>query len=260
MTSEHEPSDVCRQLKMLCAHLTSSFETGYSRDFLKKCGTVAGNFDGSVASVGILQFSFYGILPKLLKLSYERRPEEFERIFGPRHMTKLRMLFKGASPRIFFDRPGHTDVDFLNKLREWSCQNVDLQLEEGIRYYWAIMLRDLRDLVSFSICRPLGKWAAFCFDVAVQNGGLRSSVKEELRQTPPEGETEEERMRGVLERRLLYVNPRWQADVRARKMTIIHEEGIVHGTRYVLKTMFPQWEALSQRDFSRELMKEDVCV
>lgn len=71
----------------------------------------------------------------------------------------------------------------------------------------------------------------FFFDIAVQNGGIQTSVRnkylEHIQNNP--GLTELERMVVLLEFRLERVLNQFKEDVRARKMTVLTSEGRVHG-------------------------------
>lgn len=71
----------------------------------------------------------------------------------------------------------------------------------------------------------------FFFDIIVQNGGisknLRASIKAQIANL--NRPSEEEKLELILSRRLEIVKAQWRADVRARKMTIIRGQGVVHG-------------------------------
>jgi hypothetical protein len=77
---------------------------------------------------------------------------------------------------------------------------------------------------------------ALCFDIAVQNGGIKpvanKRIQQQIAQQPAQAE---------LDLRKLVANAvadaaraRFQEDVRARKLTIATGQGRVHGHQYVL--------------------------
>ena len=72
----------------------------------------------------------------------------------------------------------------------------------------------------------------FLFDIAVQNGSLRTShfnaYEEYLASNP--GKTEQENMLALMEIRVASSLPQWQEDVRRRKSAIINDTGTVHGS------------------------------
>jgi hypothetical protein len=86
---------------------------------------------------------------------------------------------------------------------------------------------------------------ALMFDIEVQNGGIPASVHERIEadfgRIPWTGDREIDevaRLRIVAERRAAAADPRWVADVRARKLAIANGEGLVHGRRYRLLEEF----------------------
>jgi hypothetical protein len=74
---------------------------------------------------------------------------------------------------------------------------------------------------------------ALCFDIHVQNGGIKPTVLAQIRKQPHEGETA---------LRLAVANAvadssirKFQDDVRRRKLTVATGQGTVHGRSYVLQ-------------------------
>lgn len=78
------------------------------------------------------------------------------------------------------------------------------------------------------------------FDFVVQNGGLYNSDLNAYfnwyKYNP--NATEKQRLYKILEIRLKHVNPKYIADVKARKATIIEGVGYVHGTRRELESEY----------------------
>ncbi len=72
----------------------------------------------------------------------------------------------------------------------------------------------------------------FFFDIAVQNGGLSSSVRSAYKTWAAKNPqaSEEARLKKILELRLGTVIKQYVSDVRARKTAIINGSGVVHGT------------------------------
>ena len=80
----------------------------------------------------------------------------------------------------------------------------------------------------------------FLFDIIVQNGGLASRhfqrFTDWLNQNP--NKTEQEQARQMLEIRVVDSNPKWQKDVRIRKLSILSDRGVVHGEKRNLPQEF----------------------
>lgn len=75
--------------------------------------------------------------------------------------------------------------------------------------------------------------AALCFDIAVQIG-LKQQAEDELERQPISQMSEIEVRELLAAAVAKTAAPRWQADVRNRKMTIARGQGVVHGDRYLL--------------------------
>jgi hypothetical protein len=73
----------------------------------------------------------------------------------------------------------------------------------------------------------------FFFDIAVQNGGLSTVVRNEYKTWAAKNTSSSEntRLKKLLEIRLKSVISKYVADVRARKTAIINGSGTVHGEK-----------------------------
>lgn len=71
------------------------------------------------------------------------------------------------------------------------------------------------------------------FDIVVQNGGIPTKVYNSYQAWLKNNKnaTEYTRMKKLIDLRVAEAIPRWQADVRARKMTLLDGTGTVHGSR-----------------------------
>jgi hypothetical protein len=68
------------------------------------------------------------------------------------------------------------------------------------------------------------------FDIVVQNGSIPKSVHDEYMAwlASNQSATEYTKMKKMIDLRVAKANPQWQADVRARKMTLLNGTGTVH--------------------------------
>ncbi len=71
------------------------------------------------------------------------------------------------------------------------------------------------------------------FDIVVQNGSIPAKVYNSYQSwlASNKNATEYTKMKKLIDLRVAEANPKWQADVRARKMTILDGVGTVHGSK-----------------------------
>jgi len=79
---------------------------------------------------------------------------------------------------------------------------------------------------------------ALCFDIAVQNGGIdqteRNRIRTKITQTPPA--TPQDLRKIIANVVAENSNPTFIEDVRKRKLTLATTRGIVHGSKFDIKT------------------------
>jgi hypothetical protein len=76
---------------------------------------------------------------------------------------------------------------------------------------------------------------ALCFDIHVQNGGIKRKAMEQIRKNSTPGMAEGDLRVVVANAVADKADPKWSEDVRRRKLTVATGEGIVHGHQYVLE-------------------------
>ena len=103
---------------------------------------------------------------------------------------------------------------------------VSIQIEAALKihnralaYMKTLGLRELRSYLTL-------------FDICVQNGSLATKNITDYNAAFPKGSTATEttRLTKIVELRVVLANPKYQADVRARKMSIVNGTGVVHGS------------------------------
>lgn len=217
-----------------CLSLTAAFE-GHG------FGLVQGNFDGAGLTWGVIGFTLANrqiqaisadaeaASPGVLARCMQGLAAEWQRICAMPLAQQL-VWANGISAG-----PDMTLVR-TDWLRAFACLGEDpvikqIQMQRAYDKFFvpaAVSARKLRLKTELGV--------ALAFDVHVQNGGFKSdayAMSARLSTATPE-----------LERRQLLANavadnalPRWQADVRERKLGIARGKGLVHGASYVL----PAW-------------------
>jgi peptidoglycan hydrolase-like protein with peptidoglycan-binding domain len=215
--------------------LTAAFE---GHDF-----TLAqGNFDGAGITWGIIGFTLkHGELGKIVLRIQDRHPALVEQAFGANRDQLLAILRGPRTRQIAFANAISLGANKVRLAEPWRSAFhrfgelpavQALQLELADRSYFRPAKQTARGLHLKS---ELG--LALAFDIHVQNGGVstaaRKQIKRQLAQHPIDREQE---------RRVIIANavakqslPRFREDVRSRKLAIATGAGTVHGELFVLR-------------------------
>jgi hypothetical protein len=218
-----------------CLQLTADFEgTGYTK--------IVGNFDGAGLTWGIIGFTLvHGELERIILEINNRHPDLLDLAFGNLKSQLLSVFQKPMSEQIAFANSISLGTGRMKVAEPWlsafeklgSFPEVqDIQME-GTQKYWTIADRDFN---KFNLKTELG--LALCFDTAVQNGGIDAKetvrIQRAIAQDPP---TNEQQKRVIIANVVAEnSNPRFIADVRSRKLAIATASGMVHGSKYAVKT------------------------
>ena len=212
-----------------CLQLTAAFE-GHG------LGHAVGNFDGALLTWGIVGFTLAsGGIQSIFQAVNNSEPELVQKVFGENCCELLDVM--GASrdtQTCWADR--HTEKD--GSLAEpWHAlftafgslpevKREQLNVVQG--KYMAPAIKTAKKLRFSS---ELG--LALCFDIHVQNGGVKQAHLDRIGETiSPRTESEVRvQLANLVAATAL---PRWRNDIRTRKLTIASGEGTVHGRRYVL--------------------------
>lgn len=216
--------------------LTATFE-GHSFTM------VAGNFDNAWLTWGIIGFTLkHGEIQKIINEVNQNHPELLKDSFGD--LTDQLITVMGGSRDQMADWAN--DISIGSKRykveREWeeafdrlgSFKEVqEIQLQKVEKYFDIAS----RDADRFGLLSESGY--ALCFDIAVQNGGVDHGNEQQriMRELEINQPSDEQDIREIIANVVAEnSNPRWVEDVRKRKLTIANGTGIVHGTRYQIKT------------------------
>ena len=214
-----------------CLQLTAAFEDhGFEK--------AVGNFDGALLTWGIIGFTLAsGGIQNIIQSIHRTKPELLASAFGEYSSELLQLV---SAPREWQLQWAfqHTlkNSGLAEPWRAMFCTFGSLpevrreQLKQVQTRYMAPAMNTARRL-GFS--SELG--LALCFDIHVQNGGIKHTALDQIRQQSVEG-VPEATLRTVVANAVAdWANPAWSDDVRRRKLTIATGEGTVHGHAYVLK-------------------------
>lgn len=220
-----------------CLEVTAAFEGhGFS--------AVAGAWDAGWLTWGIIGFTLAsGSLKHVVLDVWEKAPEVVRQSFGSRTEELINIM--GASPAdqkawaqsISVPPKMYRVVDpwrtaFMAFGQSPVVQARQLQRAEEDYFQPAMQL-----MSRLALQQELG--AGLCFDIQVQNGGLKQSAEEtvdEFRQNNPSA-SEEDLRRIIADAVADSSDPQYREDVRARKETFATGIGTVHGSDVNLK----QW-------------------
>ena len=219
----------------LCLQLTAAFEGhGFS--------LARGNFDGAGLTWGIIGFTLkHGDIGKIVRAVDAAHPGLLEEAFGSRAAELRDVIRRPRSERVAWADSISTGARKTGLRRPWregfrrfgempEVQAEQLRLADERYFQPAVHTARAQMLAS-----ELG--LALCFDIHVQNGGIKRAARrriDELLATHP--------VRSERDRRVLIANavadassPRWREDVRSRKQTIATGAGTVHARMYLLR-------------------------
>jgi len=235
-----------KSLEFRCLALTGAFET--DSGFPECFAGLSGNFDGQGISFGACQWNFgQESLQPLLEDMIEQHPGVVAAIFGER-LGELVAALAADKRELMTFAAGIQHPVKHTVIEPWRGMFKSLGRTDAFQ---AIELAYAGELyqAALSLCGEYGLWSqrgqALMFDIKVQNGGIGSKVRAQIRMNftglaaDLRGETLElERMKIIANRRAEAAKPRWIEDVRARKLCIATGAGVVHGIPYNLEEQF----------------------
>ena len=203
--------------------------------------SVIGDFDGQGMSFGALQWNLgQGTLQPLLKKMLDNHLDIVTKIFGA-NTNLLRSVATGkASSAMAFARS--IQLGRYSKLvSPWDDMFNTLGLTKEFQEIEVEAASHIFDRAT-DMCESYGlkskRGRALMFDICVQNGSIRDSVKREIYRGHYTGIDEVSKMRLIANAIADNANPSYAEDVRARKLTIANGKGIIHQTKFDLAEQF----------------------
>jgi len=201
-----------------------------------------GNFDGAGITWGIIGFTLQGgelsriILqvqdghPALVRHAFGAKTDQLLEIMrGPktRQMAFANSISLGAN-KARLAEPWRTGFRVFGELPAVQA----LQIELAVRDYFRPAKQTARGL---RLKTELG--LALAFDCHVQNGGVSTAARDEIKRQLAQHPIEREQERRVIVGNAVAKQslPQFREDVRSRKLTIATGAGTVHGELFVLR-------------------------
>jgi hypothetical protein len=216
-----------------CFALTSAFEGhGYT--------LAQGNFDGAGITWGIIGFTLQGgELGKMIQEAYAEQPDTVRDSFGEETDTLLAMLKKPWA-----DQLAWADAISLGKSKAtlaepWKSAFAKfgetdiaqrLQQEHADKQYYQAAVATAK---SFGIASEVG--VALCFDIHVQNGGIKKDSGPKIRAQFRDGMPEKDKRIIIAQEVANTSKEQWRANVLNRKLAIANGEGDANGIKAVLR-------------------------
>ena len=196
-----------------------------------------GNFDGAGITWGIIGFTLKGGELSGIVLEINRSNPDL-----------VKLAFAELTPKLLevMSAPSSTQIEFADSI---SIGTKKATLAEPWRSAFAlfgaiaevqlVQLRRAREKYfnpAVGTARRLGltteQGIALCFDIHVQNGGVKKSIETSLH---GQGFNTQEDLRVVLANSVADSSrPKYREDVRSRKLTIATGSGTVHGANFTL--------------------------
>lgn len=212
--------------------LTAAFEGhGYT--------LAVGNFDGAWLTWGIIGFTLkHGEIQKIILNVNATAPELITQAFGDKAGEILRVMnasqeeeerwANSVTVRGQLAEPWRTGFSRLGRFPKVREEQRRLAHED---YF----LPSLDTARKYAVKTELG--LALCFDIHVQNGGIKKAARDRIRQALSQNDSYAERdLRRIIANAVADVaSSKYKEDVRLRKLTIANGEGTVHGHPYVLQ-------------------------
>ena len=199
-----------------------------------------GNFDGAGITWGIIGFTLAsGEIPEIVSVINSTNPQLIKSAFDDLAPKLLQIIKASPQKQIEFADSISIGPKKVRLAEPWrssfgvfgSFAEVQrLQMERAQSRYFEPALATASRL---RLTTELG--VALCFDVHVQNGGVKNAIETSLR---GKNFSSERKLRIALANAVADSSrPKYQEDVRSRKLTLATGSGTVHGAKFVT----PNW-------------------
>lgn len=213
-----------------CLQLTAAFE-GHGFQL------AVGNFDGAFLTWGIVGFTLKsGEVAEIVKAIHAAHPDLVSQAFGANAAELLTLIDSAREvqkqwadahtlPNKSLAQPWRSMFATFGSFPEVQAE----QIQHVHADYLAPAIKTARKLAFSS---ELG--LALCFDIHVQNGGIKPAAMKLLQQQFHPGMTELDRRKLTANAAADSASKTYREDVRARKLAVATGEGTVHAHHYIL--------------------------
>lgn len=194
---------------------------------------VAGDFDGAGLTWGIIGFTLkHGEIQRIVQDVFAINPAVVQRAFGERADELMRMMAANWDTQHAWARSISTGPKKAAVIEPWRSGFARFGSEDIVQ---AAQLRRTDDdyySPALATAQRLGLRSelgvALCFDVHVQNGGIKKAAMEAIEEAGKP--KDEEALRMIVADAVADQSTKeWRDDVRKRKRAIAAGEGDVHG-------------------------------
>lgn len=210
--------------------LTASFE-GHSYTL------AVGNFDGAWLTWGVIGFTLkHGEVQRIVLEVEHGSPHLITDAFAADGAELIRIM---KAPPIEQRSWANTNTLSNGGLAEpWRSgfdrlgRFTEVQAIQNRRAHDNYFMPATRTAATLGIATEAG--IALCFDIHVQNGGIKPDIRDALVPLVP-GQAERPFLERIAREVAISARPEFRDDVLARKMTLATGTGIVHGKQYALE-------------------------
>jgi Putative peptidoglycan binding domain/Glycosyl hydrolase family 46 len=211
--------------------LTASFENhGF--------GVAVGNFDGAFLTWGIIGFTLAsGKIPAIVLKVNQSAPQTVQQAFGS-YAGELLDLMAASTEKQKSWANSHT-LPSGQLAEPWKSMFANFGSSPAVQEQQMELVHSDYLVPAITLCRSLDFTSelglALCFDIQVQNGGIKRAAMKEIA-IQRQGSIREADLLAVVANAVANsARARWKEDVRRRKVTIATGSGTVHGHSYVLE-------------------------
>lgn len=214
-----------------CLQLTAAFE-GHG------FGLAEGNFDGALLTWGIVGFTMAaGEVQDIVLTVNSAHPDIVQAAFGS-YSGELINIMQASSA----DQTNWANAHTLPKgalAEPWKTMFAnfgsypEVQAEQMNHVQNDYFSPAINTAKSLGFTSELGM--ALCFDIHVQDGGVKNTAMQQIQQNTTPGMAESDLRVVVANAVADWASPSWMADVRARKLAIAQGGGIVHGHNFIIE-------------------------
>jgi Putative peptidoglycan binding domain/Glycosyl hydrolase family 46 len=215
-----------------CLELTATFEGhGYT--------LAQGNFDGAGITWGIIGFTLkHGELSKIIQEAVAEDEKTVRECFGDSLDELLAIFEKPMDQQLAWADSVSLGSSKAKLAEPWKTAFQKfgetelaqrLQLKHVHDSYYVPALETAK---KFGLKSELG--TALCFDIHVQNGGIKSAAAQQVQQQMHDGISETDIRVAIANAVADNALERWREDVRERKLAIARGEGSVHGSKPIV--------------------------
>jgi hypothetical protein len=214
-----------------CLQLTANFE-GHGFEL------AVGNFDGALLTWGIIGFTLKASEVSDIILAVNAAfPDRVQQAFGASASELLTVMQASTD-----DQETWADTHTLpNGLLAQPWRDMfavfgsfpEVQQEQIAHVQTDYMSPAIKTAKKLGLKSELG--LALCFDIHVQNGGIKKAAMEQIQQELQNNPSELDLRKAIANAVADNASKKFQEDVRTRKLTVATGQGTVHGHSYLLE-------------------------